>query len=122
MQRNPAEVLREDQVRLVHMLASARRVARYCAGLEREALGADQMRLFAVVKCIEAIGEASTKVSELTTLRITGTDWRGVRRMRNRPIHGYDSIDVGLVWDAASMDIPPLIAALESALASWPTP
>jgi uncharacterized protein with HEPN domain len=40
--------------------------------------------------------------------------------MRNRLIHGYDTIDPDRVWDALSIDVPPLIAELESALASWP--
>lgn len=120
MPRNPAEVLREDRIRLTHMLEAAQRVERYCTGLNRAALEADEMRLLAVVKSIEVIGEASTKVSDATCGRIVGIDWRGVRRMRNRLIHGYDTIDAARVWDAVEIDVPPLIAALSTALASWP--
>lgn len=42
--------------------------------------------------------------------------------MRNRLIHGYDTIDPARVWDALSIDVPPLIRELESALAAWPLP
>ncbi len=76
--------------------------------------------MLAVVKSIEVIGEASTKVSEQTMQRVPAVDWRGVRQMRNRLIHGYDTIDPERVWDALSIDVPPLIAALESALEDWP--
>lgn len=120
MPRDPADVLREDRVRLMHMAEAARRVERYCAGLTRATLEADEMRLLAVVKSIEVIGEASTKVSEATCLRIPGVDWKGVRRMRNRLIHGYDTIDVSRVWDAVQVDLPPLLAAIDKALAVWP--
>lgn len=76
------EMRREDRIRLVHMLEAAVRVDRYCDGLTCDKLADDEMR-FAV-------------------------DWRGIRRMRNRMIHGYDTIDVARVWDAIEIDIPPL--------------
>jgi uncharacterized protein with HEPN domain len=120
MPRSRADVLREDRIRLIHMLEAARRVERYCAGMTCAALEADEMRLLAVVKSIEVIGEASTKVSDATCTRVTEIDWQGVRRMRNRLIHGYDTIDVARVWDAVEIDVPPLIAALSKALAEWP--
>jgi uncharacterized protein with HEPN domain len=39
--------------------------------------------------------------------------------MRNRMIHGYDTIDVARVWDAVEIDIPALITALQAALDAW---
>lgn len=120
MPRERADVLREDRIRLTHMVEAARRVERYCTGLTRATLEADEMRLLAVVKSIEVIGEASTKVSESTCVRIPGVDWRGVRRMRNRLVHGYDTIDVARVWDAVQVDVPPLLAAIQQALDTWP--
>ncbi len=33
--------------------------------------------------------------------------------MRNRLIHGYDLVDLNLLWDTVATDLPPLIAALE---------
>lgn len=80
------------------------------------------MRLLAVVKSIEVIGEASTKVSGATMSRVDGIDWLGVRRMRNRMIHGYDTIDVARVWDAAEIAVPGMVVALESALVDWAGP
>jgi uncharacterized protein with HEPN domain len=37
--------------------------------------------------------------------------------MRNRLVHGYDAIRFDLVWGVLIDDLPPLIAALEQALA-----
>lgn len=122
MPRDAAAILREDRIRLTHMADSARRAVRIAAGLTAETLAADEVRLLAVVKSIEIIGEASTKVSVVTQARVPAVDWMGVRQMRNRLIHGYDSIDPDRVWDALVIDVPPLLAALESALASWPAP
>jgi uncharacterized protein with HEPN domain len=120
MPRDPADILREDQIRLTHMVESAHRAVRIASGLTEASLAVDEVRMLAVVKSIEIIGEASTKVSQATQQRLPSIDWRGVRQMRNRLIHGYDTIDPARVWDALSIDVPPLIAELERALAAWP--
>jgi uncharacterized protein with HEPN domain len=36
--------------------------------------------------------------------------------MRNRLVHGYFDIDIAKVWEAATKDVPALIAALEGIL------
>lgn len=38
--------------------------------------------------------------------------------MRNRLIHGYDILDLDVVWDTITEDLPTLIQALESILES----
>ena len=37
-----------------------------------------------------------------------------MRGMRNRMIHGYDDIDMNVVWETVQQDIPRLVAQLES--------
>jgi uncharacterized protein with HEPN domain len=32
--------------------------------------------------------------------------------MHNRLIHGYDSVDLDVLWDTIEIDLPPLIAEL----------
>ena len=120
MPRDPAAILREDRIRLMHMTESARRAVRIASGLTAASLEADEVRLLAVVKSIEIIGEASIKVSEATQQRLPAIDWLGIRQMRNRLIHGYDTIDPARVWDALSIDVPPLIDEIERALVNWP--
>lgn len=120
MPRSSADTMREDRIRLTHMADSARRALRIADGMTPATLAGDEVRMLAVVKSIEIIGEASTKVSAITQARVPGVDWQGVRQMRNRLIHGYDSIDTDRVWDALVIDVPPLLKALDAALSSWP--
>ena len=122
MPRDAADALRQDRVRLAHMVESARRALRIASGLTQESLAADEVRMLAVVTSIEVIGEASTKVSESTQRGITGINWRGIRQIRNRLIHGYDTIDPARVWNALTREVPPLVTELDRALAAWPLP
>jgi uncharacterized protein with HEPN domain len=38
--------------------------------------------------------------------------------MRNRLIHGYDQVDLNILWDTIEDDLPPLIVELEKILES----
>lgn len=120
MPRDAREVLEEDRVRVIHMLDSARRAIRIADGMTQSSLEADEVRLLAVVKSIEVIGEASTKVSAATCANLPGIQWRGIRTMRNRMVHGYDTVDAAIVWQTVLKYLPPLVAELERALAVWP--
>lgn len=52
MPRDPRDILEEDAIRLRHMLESAARARRFCAGRCREDLDSDEMLLLAMVKSI----------------------------------------------------------------------
>jgi len=102
------------------MLEAAERALRFAQGTSRQTISSDELRLFAIIKSIEVIGEASTKVSEETQARLYSIEWRGIRTMRNRLIHGYDTVNFDILWDTIELALPPLIADLKRALASWP--
>jgi len=42
--------------------------------------------------------------------------WIQIIGLRNRLIHGYDSVDMDILWNIVSKDLPPLIAVLEKAI------
>lgn len=59
------------------------------------------------------MGEAASRVSAPTRKRHPEIPWPDIVSMRNRLIHGYDLVDLNLLWDTVATDLPPLIAALE---------
>ena len=69
------------------------------------------MLLFAVVRAIEIIGEAASKVSEETRLSAPAIPWKAIIGMRNRVVHAYFDIDADILWKAAAEEIPALAAA-----------
>jgi uncharacterized protein with HEPN domain len=42
--------------------------------------------------------------------------WQHIISLRNRLIHGYDSVDFDILWQIVVQDLPPLIATLERTL------
>jgi len=108
---------RPDAIRLRHMLDAAREALEFVRGKTENSIGEDRMLVLSLVKEIEIIGEAAGKVSDPTRRQLSQIPWQDVVDMRNRLIHAYFDIDVGVVWDTVSKDLRPLVAAIESVLA-----
>ena len=77
----------------------------------------DRVLTLALVKCIEIIGEAASKVGIDTRTSHTEIPWADIVGMRHRLIHAYFDIDFDRVCDTITTDLPPLIAELEEILA-----
>jgi len=103
----------DDSVSLQHMLDHARETVKMISGKRREDLNVDRMLELALVRLIEIIGEAAGRVSLEGRSRYPSIPWRDVVGMRNRLAHGYDRVDLDVLWDTVELDLPPLIAELE---------
>jgi uncharacterized protein with HEPN domain len=111
----------DDRISLHQILDHAQRVIRISAGKTAQDIAADQELLApAVIRQLEVIGEAASRVSHDGRQRHSDIPWRDIVDLRNRLIHGYDTIDYDLVRQIIDDDLPPLIAAIESILSASP--
>ena len=107
-----------DVVRLRHMLEAASEALEFARNRRRDDLDKDKMLGRAIVRDIEIVGEAASKVTTGTRISLDSIPWSSIVAMRNRLVHGYFDVDNDRVWDTITDDLPPLIAALEQALKS----
>lgn len=113
---------RSKEVLLRHMLDHAREARSYSEGRQREELDTDRMRTLALVRLLEIIGEAAGRMPGEVRAAHPQLPWAQIVALRNRLIHGYDSVDLDILWRILTTDLPPLIAQLETILASVSTP
>jgi uncharacterized protein with HEPN domain len=104
----------EDRDRLAHMIDAADAMAAFVTGRAREDLDSDRMVLFAVVRAIEVLGEAASRVSADVRDSAPEVPWAAIVAMRNRLIHGYFDVDATLVWKTATEEIPDLLPHLRA--------
>lgn len=109
-------MLEADRIRLQHMLDAAVQANAFTSGKSRLSLDTDQMLVFALVKAIEIIGEAASKVSDECKAGSPSIAWSDIVGMRNRLIHGYFDINLDIVWTTVQEELPPLINQLKQAL------
>jgi uncharacterized protein with HEPN domain len=84
--------------------------------IRRQDLETDDMRALAIVRLLEIIGESASKVSEETRNAHPDIPWREMSGTRNRLIHAYEEVDLDIVWQILSKDLPPLRKALHELL------
>ena len=104
------------------MLDAERDVTAFVQGRARVDLDADRMLSLAVVKALEVIGEAASRVTEGFRDAHPEIPWRPIIGMRYVLVHGYFRIDLDRVWAAATADVPALIAVLEPIVPPWRAP
>lgn len=104
----------DDRVRIVHMIEAAETVARFIAGRGRDDLDRDDLLRFAVVRAIEIMGEAASRVTPATRAATPQVPWPRIIGMRNRIVHAYFDINVTVVWMTATEEIPALLPVLRA--------
>lgn len=92
----------------------AREAVALAAGRSRPDLDADRMLELSLTHLLEIIGEAASRVPENERDTYPRIPWRRLVGLRNRLIHGYDQINLDIVWRIVSDDLPALINELGS--------
>ena len=70
----------------------------------------------ALVRLVEIVGEAANRLPIEDQSRYPSIPWKEIVGMRNRLVHGYDAIDLDVLWDTVRIDLPQLIEELERIL------
>jgi uncharacterized protein with HEPN domain len=100
------------------MLHFANKVKKYTLGMDRAGFEEDELKYDAILRNLELIGEAATRLPSDVRSRYTDIPWRQVIATRNRLIHGYLGIDNDTLWSIVEDDIDPLILGLRAILDS----
>jgi len=104
----------EDRIRLLHMVEASDNAMGFVSGLTVKELEKDRKTLFAVIRCIEIIGEAAARVSEATRTSAPDIPWTAIIGMRNRLVHAYFDVDTELVWKTTGTELPVLKERLQA--------
>jgi Uncharacterized conserved protein len=89
-------------------------------GRSRSDLNTDRMRALALVRLLEVIGEAAVRIPAEDRNRFAAIPWSQIIGLRNRLIHGYDEVDLEIVWQILSAELPDLVEELDRLLKSKP--
>lgn len=103
----------DDPVRLRHMLDAAREAVSFVKNKTRNDLDTDRILTLALVRCLEIIDEAASRITKECQDESPQIPWPQIISMRNRLIHVYFEIELDIVWDTVTEDLPLLIAELE---------
>lgn len=80
----------------------------FVAGLTFEQFSSDQKTVYAVVRALEIISEASRHIPEETKQRFPDAGWRAIADSGNVFRHVYTSVSLRIVWQTVQADLQPL--------------
>jgi uncharacterized protein with HEPN domain len=89
-------------------------------GVTYEQFEADFRINFAVIRALEIVSEAAKRLPLNLREQYPDIPWKVMAGMRDRIIHGYDVVDLQIVWDVVKRDIPQVKPQIRRILADHP--
>ena len=82
-------------------------------GLPEDCLDHNRQLELSITRLLEIIGEAANRLPKNIQDQFPDLSWAGIIGLRNRLIHGYESVDNDIVWNVVTHDLPKLLQTLK---------
>jgi uncharacterized protein with HEPN domain len=100
-ERNPVDFL-------IDILDSIEKIENFVEGFDFEEFSKDPKTIYAVIRALEIIGEATKKLPNSLKVEHPEVPWRDMAGLRDKVAHDYFGVDLEVVWDTAIDDAPSL--------------
>jgi uncharacterized protein with HEPN domain len=108
---------RTDADLLEDIREAARRIRAYLGDLSSEQFIEDLKTQDAVIRNLEIIGEAVKNLSDELRVEHAAIPWKNIAGMRDRLIHHYFGVNLDVVWQVASVELPEVVRLLPAGAA-----
>jgi uncharacterized protein with HEPN domain len=106
MSKRPVDLLLDD------ICEALDRIEQYTSGMSFDVFSKDTKSVDAVVRNLEIIGEASSRLPADFKDSHSQIEWHKVVGLRHRIVHEYFGIDLQIVWQILQKDLPSLRQAI----------
>lgn len=88
-------------------------IVKHTKNMSFEELGTNEILLDSMLFRLIQVSESARKLSDDYKKTYPDIPWTAVYGLRNRIVHDYGSVDLGIVYSTLKNDIPALLDALE---------
>ncbi len=104
---------------LIDILDVSEKAQDFVKGMTFEEFEIDFRTNFAVARSLEIIGEAVKRIPDDVKINYPQIPWRAIAGMRDKIIHGYDNINLLLVWETVTVKLPKIQRKFEQILKDY---
>lgn len=94
----------------------------FMAGISYDAFLEDDLRFYAVTRCLEIISEASRRLPDELKSRHPAIAWSQMASAGNIYRHEYDQVAVSFVWQTVAHSLPLLRKVIDAEMAALDDP
>lgn len=113
---------RPPRLRLFDILNEAERCQRWLEGVTEHAFLENDQLQYAVERSLQIVSEASRHIGPEIKSAHPGVDWRALANFGNLSRHGYDEVEIPLIYEIATTRLKPLKVACEQLYADLKRP
>jgi len=99
---------KDPGIYLQDILSSIAKIKEFTASMDKQKFSSNALVLDAVIRNIEIIGEAASKLPSDFRKTHKEMEWEDIVGMRNKLIHAYSDVDAAIVWDVVEHDLSAL--------------
>jgi uncharacterized protein with HEPN domain len=105
--------MRKISLFIKDILENIKKTEDFVAGISFEDFKNDEKTNYALIRCIEIIGEATKRVPDEIKQAYPEIPWRDMAGMRDKLIHFYFGLHVEKIWLVVVEDLPKIKPKLE---------
>ena len=95
-----------DKGRLEHIFEAIEKALEFTENVSFDEYKTNTMLRYAVIKCLEIVGEASYKLTNEFREQHREIEWKKIIAMRHILVHGYYQIEDAIVWETTKNYLP----------------
>ena len=109
---------RDALLRLADVAKACSKIVRHVEGQTRDAAFADELVFDGILLNLHVVGEAVKALPDDLKLRHPEVPWRHISGMRDFISHAYFAIDLDIIWDTITRDVPELLGRVREIIDS----
>ena len=108
--------MKSDEVFLRHILDELDFLLKRTRSIDFDGFVADDVLRRACARSLEIVGEAVKNISPRLRKKHKDVEWTKIAGLRDKLIHGYFDVDLGILWDVIQKKLLPLKQQVEELL------
>jgi uncharacterized protein with HEPN domain len=109
----------DPKVSFLQMRDTAHEAVSLTKNKTHDDLSKDRILNLALTRLLEVLGEAASRVPVEIREKYPNLPWQQIVGLRNRLIHAYDQVDLEILWEIISEDLPQLSKQLDQIIRNW---